>query len=78
MSDIIEFFKDEQSSKSFWIFRFGTMHVFATNLILWIRTLTQETLEEITEIGSRHLRHLRAVRLHKFQLSISKIDSLFK
>lgn len=37
------------------------MHIFATNLILWIRTLMKESLEEITEIGERHLKHIKAV-----------------
>jgi len=31
-------------------FRFGTMHVVATNLNLWIRTLFRESLYEIYEL----------------------------
>jgi hypothetical protein len=30
------------------------MHVVATNIILWIRTLIKETLEEISEIEEEH------------------------
>ena len=37
------------------------MHVFATNLILWIRTLMKESLEEITEIGERHMKRMKSV-----------------
>jgi hypothetical protein len=37
------------------------MHVLATNLILWIRTLMKESLDEIIEIGERHLQHMKAV-----------------
>jgi hypothetical protein len=36
--------------------RYGTMHVVATNIILWIRTLIKETLEEVSEIGEKHLK----------------------
>jgi hypothetical protein len=35
--------------------RYGTMHVVATNIVLWIRTLIKETMEEITEISEIHL-----------------------
>jgi hypothetical protein len=31
------------------------MHVAATNIILWIRTLVKETLEEIMEVEEEHL-----------------------
>ena len=31
------------------IFRVGIMHVVATNIIIWIRTLIKESLEEINE-----------------------------
>ena len=34
--------------------RYGTMHVVATNIVLWIRTLIKETMEEVTEIGEQH------------------------
>ena len=37
------------------------MHVFATNLILWIQTLMKESMEEIAEIGERHLKHIKSV-----------------
>jgi hypothetical protein len=30
------------------------MHVVATNIILWIRTLVKESLEEIAEIEEEH------------------------
>ena len=33
----------------FAIFRVGIMHVVATNIIIWIRTLIKESLEEINE-----------------------------
>jgi hypothetical protein len=36
------------------IFRYGTMHVVATNIILWIRTLVKESLEEISEAEEEH------------------------
>ena len=31
------------------------MHVAATNIILWIRTLVKETIEEITEVEGEKL-----------------------
>lgn len=34
--------------------RYGTMHVVATNIVLWIRTLIKETMEEVSEIGEQH------------------------
>ena len=30
------------------------MHVVATNIVLWLRTLVKETLEEISEIEEEH------------------------
>jgi hypothetical protein len=30
------------------------MHVVATNIVLWIRTLVKETLEEIAEFEEEH------------------------
>ena len=30
------------------ISRYGTMHIVATNIILWIRTLIKETMEEVS------------------------------
>jgi hypothetical protein len=32
------------------------MHIVATNIILWIRTLIKETMEEVTEIGEKHIK----------------------
>ena len=32
------------------------MHVVATNIILWIRTLIKETMEEVSEIGEKHFK----------------------
>ena len=37
--------------------RFGTMHVFCTNVILWIRTLIKESLLEIDESEEEAHRH---------------------
>lgn len=34
--------------------KYGTMHIVATNIILWIRTLIKESLEEIAEIEHEH------------------------
>ena len=31
-------------------FRFGTKHIVATNIILWLRTLIKESVEEIIEL----------------------------
>ena len=38
---------------SFLFFRIGIMHVVATNIIIWIRTLIKESLEEIEEYEVR-------------------------
>ena len=35
--------------------RFGTLHVFATNLILWLQTLMTDTLEALGEIGEKRV-----------------------
>ena len=32
------------------LLRFGMMHVIATNIILWLRTLFKETLDELSEV----------------------------
>ena len=37
------------------------MHVVATNIILWIRTLIKESLEEIAEIEAEHLEEKKAI-----------------
>ncbi len=31
------------------VIRLGTMHIVATNIIIWIRTLIKESMEEIEE-----------------------------
>ena len=40
------------------------MHVAATNIILWIRTLVKETIEEITEAEEQHLQKLERQHEH--------------
>ena len=45
--------------------RYGTMHVTATNIILWIRTLIKETMEEVSEIGEEHEKIEREARNYK-------------
>ena len=40
--------------KHFCNFRFGTMHLVALNIIMWIRTLIKESIEEIIEFESEH------------------------
>ena len=37
--------------------RLGTMHVFCTNLIIWIRTLIKESLMEIDETEEEAHKH---------------------
>ena len=49
----------------FFFFRYGTMHVVATNIILWIRTLIKESLEEISEIEAEHLEEKEAKALNE-------------
>ena len=39
--------------------RYGTCHVVATNIILWLRTLIRESLEEISEVEEEHERDLQ-------------------
>jgi hypothetical protein len=34
------------------------MHVVGTNIILWIRTLIKESLEEISEVEEEHTKEL--------------------
>ena len=36
-------------------FRYGTMHVFSTNIILWIRTLIKETIEALEEVEDNQI-----------------------
>ena len=43
------------------IFSLGTMHIVATNIILWIRTLIKESLHEITESEEEAHRVAQAV-----------------
>ena len=40
------------------------MHVAATNIILWIRTLVKETIEEITEVEEEHLNKMEHEHEH--------------
>ena len=40
------------------------MHVAATNIILWIRTLVKETIEEITEVEGEHLSKMELEHEH--------------
>jgi hypothetical protein len=50
-------------------YRFGTMHVFATNIIMWIGTLLKETieaLEEAEEHEEEKKEHHQTVNLLKF------------
>ena len=38
-------------------FRLGTMHVFCTNIVIWIRTLIKESLMEIDETEEEAHKH---------------------
>ena len=38
-------------------YRIGIMHVVATNIIIWIRTLIKESLEEIEEYEIEETEH---------------------
>ena len=39
------------------LFRLGTMHLFCTNIIVWIRTLIKESLMEIDETEEEAHKH---------------------
>ena len=39
------------------LFRLGTMHLFCTNVIVWIRTLIKESLMEIDETEEEAHKH---------------------
>ncbi|XP_064482142.1 proton channel OtopLc-like isoform X4 [Ornithodoros turicata] len=53
--------------------RFGLMHVVATNICVWIRTLGKETLQEINE---HHLRNGRGSTLEELLLPFRGLTSL--
>ena len=44
------------------------MHIVATNIILWIRTLIKETMEEVTEIGEKHLK--KELTIHHYTVKM--------
>ena len=44
------------------------MHIVATNIILWIRTLIKETMEEVTEIGEKHLK--KELTIHHYTVEM--------
>ena len=48
-------------------FRMGTMHVVATNIILWIRTLIKESLEEIEEF---EIEEIEKMKIEKMEVCI--------
>ena len=39
------------------LYRIGIMHVVATNIIIWVRTLIKESLEEIEEYEIEETEH---------------------
>ena len=43
------------------LFRIGTMHVVATNIVIWIRTLIKESLEEIEEYEVELPKHMESL-----------------
>ena len=45
------------------IYRFGTKHIVATNMILWLGTLIKESVEEIIELQKEALHEAGLVRL---------------
>jgi len=52
------------------------MHVVATNIVMWIRTLIKETMEEVSEIGEKHF-HKETSAEH-YMVRFMTVLSLFK
>ena len=48
-------------------FRIGLMHVVAANIILWIRTLIKESLEEIEEY---EFEEIEKMKLEKMEVTM--------
>jgi len=52
------------------------MHVVATNIVMWIRTLIKETMEEVSEIGEKHF-HKETSAEH-YMVRLMTVLTLFK
>ena len=57
----------------FFDFRIGTMHVVATNVILWFRTLIKESIEEIWEYEVEETHHFRVYFIQNITYLITTI-----
>ena len=51
-------------------FRMATMHVVATNIILWFRTLIKESIEEIWEYEESSTHHFKVHHTNFFSQTI--------
>ena len=49
----------------------ATMHVVATNIILWFRTLIKESIEEIWEYEESSTHHFKVSTSYKFEFFLS-------
>ena len=58
-------------------FRMATMHVVATNIILWFRTLIKESIEEIWEYEESSTHHFK-VHLTDWKFFCQTIYTFFK
>ena len=63
-SDYTVQIKRQISHNWYFFLRYGTMHVVATNIILWILVLVKETLDEIGEIEEEVVKSQKRMAAH--------------